>query len=51
MAGQRVVVPGFANKLVATFVRFVPHSILMRFADERQRKRKISGTPWSQRPL
>jgi short-subunit dehydrogenase len=51
MAGQRVVVPGFANKLVTTFVRFVPHSILMRFADERQRKRKISGTPWSQRPL
>ncbi|MBN8957916.1 MAG: SDR family oxidoreductase [Rhizobiales bacterium] len=51
MAGQRVMVPGFANKLVTTFVRFIPHSILMRFADERQRKRKMSGTPWSQQPL
>lgn len=51
MAGRRVVVPGFANKLVTVLVRFVPHSLLLRVADERQRKRKMSGTPWSQHPL
>jgi short-subunit dehydrogenase len=51
MAGQRVVVPGFFNKLVTILVRFVPHAFLLRVADERQRTRKASGTPWSQRPL
>jgi short-subunit dehydrogenase len=51
MAGRRVVVPGFANKLVTVGVRFVPRSFLLRVADERQRARKMSGTPWSQRPL
>ncbi len=51
MAGRRVVVPGLANKLVTMVVRLVPHGVLLRVADERQRRRKMSGTPWSERPL
>jgi short-subunit dehydrogenase len=43
MAGRRVVVPGWANKLVATLVpRFVPRPILLGQLDSRQGKRRIA---------
>jgi short-subunit dehydrogenase len=37
--GRRVVVPGFANKVVTTLVRFVPHSILLKATDLAQKSR------------
>ena len=43
MRGQRVVVPGFANKLLAALVpRFVPRRVLLAQLDARQMKRAIS---------
>ena len=40
MRGQRVVVPGLANKLLATLApRFVPRRILLAQLDARQLKR------------
>jgi len=42
MAGRRLVVPGWRNKLVASLVpRFVPHRILLQKLDLRQSKRHI----------
>jgi hypothetical protein len=43
MRGKRVVVPGWANKLVAALVpRLVPRPILLAQLDVRQRKRRAS---------
>ena len=40
MRGQRVVVPGFFNRLLATLTpRFVPRSVLLAQLDARQLKR------------
>jgi short-subunit dehydrogenase len=40
MRGQRVVVPGWANRLLATLLpRFVPRAVLLARLDARQRKR------------
>ena len=40
MRGQRVVVPGWANRLLATLLpRFVPRAVLLAQLDARQRKR------------
>jgi short-subunit dehydrogenase len=38
--GRRVVVPGVANKVVTALVRFVPHPILLDFADLHQKGRR-----------
>ena len=40
MAGQRVVVPGLANKLVAFLIRIVPRRLLLRMVDSRQSRRR-----------
>ena len=37
--GRRVVVPGFANKVVTTLVRFVPRNILLKTTDRAQKSR------------
>jgi hypothetical protein len=37
--GRRLVVPGFANKLVTALVRLVPHAILLRAAETHQEGR------------
>ncbi len=45
MAGQRVVVPGLANKLVTILIRIVPRRLLLRLVDSRQsRRRSAQGT-------
>jgi len=38
-AGRRVVVPGFANKMVTTFLRFVPRPLLLKATDRHQNGR------------
>ena len=40
MAGQRVVVPGLANKLVTILIRIVPRRLLLRMVDSRQSRRR-----------
>jgi uncharacterized protein len=45
MRGQRVVVPGLANKLIAAVVPRVPRRLLLRLVDSRQsRRRTAQGT-------
>jgi uncharacterized protein len=45
MRGQRIVVPGLANKLVASVVPLVPRRLLLRLVDSRQsRRRAAQGT-------
>ena len=39
-AGRRVVVPGFANKVVASLVRFVPRPLLLKATDLHQQGRQ-----------
>lgn len=40
MRGQRVVVPGFANRVVTGFAsRFVPRALLLKLVEDRQRRR------------
>jgi short-subunit dehydrogenase len=42
MRGQRVVVPGWANRLVAGLVpRLVPRALLLKMVDDRQARRRI----------
>jgi short-subunit dehydrogenase len=38
MAGQRVVIAGIGNRLVASLMRLVPHALLLRLADQRPRE-------------
>jgi uncharacterized protein len=40
MRGQRVVIPGFANKLVSLLIRVVPRRILLAAVDSRQARRR-----------
>ena len=40
MRGQRVVVPGLANRLVTILVRIVPRRLLLKMVDSRQRRRR-----------
>jgi hypothetical protein len=41
MRGQRVVVPGWANRLVAGLVpRLVPRALLLKMVDDRQARRR-----------
>lgn len=42
MAGKRVVIPGFANKLVTFAVRFVPRRMLLKAVDSRQSRRRAA---------
>jgi short-subunit dehydrogenase len=42
MSGQRVVVPGLANKLVTLLIRIVPRRILLRAVDSRQSRRRAN---------
>jgi short-subunit dehydrogenase len=45
MRGRRTVVPGLANKLIATVVPLVPRRLLLRMVDSRQsRRRATQGT-------
>ena len=43
--GRRVVVPGFANKLVTALIRLVPHSILLKAAQRSSRAAAASAGP------
>jgi short-subunit dehydrogenase len=45
MAGRRVVVPGFPNKLVTRLVQLVPRALLLALADTRQRRRAQGPAP------
>jgi hypothetical protein len=40
MRGERVVIPGLANKLVAVLIRVIPRRLLLRAVDARQRRRR-----------
>jgi short-subunit dehydrogenase len=40
MRGQRIVVPGIANKLVASVIPLVPRRLLLRLVDSRQSRRR-----------
>lgn len=40
MGGHRVVVPGFANKLVALLTRLLPHRLLLAVIDRQQKARR-----------
>src|SRR5450759_3442337 len=40
MRGDRMVVPGLANKLVTTLIRIVPRRLLLRMVDSRQSRRR-----------
>jgi len=40
MRGQRVVIPGLANKIAAFMARLVPHAILLAAVDNRQSRRR-----------
>jgi hypothetical protein len=40
MRGQRVVIPGLANKIAAFMARLVPHAILLAAVDARQSRRR-----------
>jgi short-subunit dehydrogenase len=45
MRGQRMVVPGLANKLITILVRIFPRRLLLRIVDSRQsRRRSAQGT-------
>jgi short-subunit dehydrogenase len=39
-AGRRVVVPGFGNRLVTAFTRFVPRPLLLNATDRHQQGRQ-----------
>jgi len=39
MAGKRIVIPGFANKLVSMLPRFLPRSLMLKSIDSYQRDR------------
>ena len=43
MAGRRVVIPGFGNKLVSRLPRLIPRSLLLYLIDRRQRARVPSS--------
>jgi short-subunit dehydrogenase len=44
MRGQRIVMPGLANKLVTVLVRVLPRRILLRLVGARQSRRSAQGT-------
>jgi hypothetical protein len=37
MRGERVVVAGIGNRIVASLLRFIPHALLLSPADRRRR--------------
>jgi len=45
MKGQRIVVPGLANKLVVFIVPLVPRRLLLRLVGGRQRRRRAAQAP------
>ena len=53
MEGRRLVVPGWANRLLASLVpRLVPRAVLLALLDSRQGKRQVRREPASQaRPV
>ena len=40
MRGERVVIPGLANKLIALLIRLVPRRLLLAAVDRRQSRRR-----------
>ena len=45
MQGRRLVVPGFANKIVSVLPRLLPKSLVLALAERRQSKRRPSSAP------
>ena len=46
MAGQRLVVPGLANKGVLLIARLLPRATMLKAADSRKRRREPPGPRW-----
>jgi short-subunit dehydrogenase len=47
MAGRRLVVPGFTNKLVTLVPRLLPRALVLRLTDARKRRRRDAvAPPW-----
>jgi short-subunit dehydrogenase len=47
MAGKRLVVPGFTNKLVTLMPRLLPRATILRLTDARRRRRRDTmAPPW-----
>ncbi|MBX6425567.1 MAG: SDR family oxidoreductase [Variibacter sp.] len=49
-AGKRLVVPGFANKMVTLLPRLLPRSVVLSLADARGRRRRDGAAPAWLRP-
>jgi short-subunit dehydrogenase len=50
MAGKRVVVPGFGNKVVSFLPRLVPRGTMLRILESYQRNRGRRAESWKKRP-
>jgi uncharacterized protein len=50
MAGKRVVVPGFGNKVVSFLPRLVPRGAMLRILESYQRDRGRRAESWKKRP-
>jgi short-subunit dehydrogenase len=46
MAGKRLVVPGFTNKLVTLVPRLLPRALVLRLSDSRGRRRRDAAPAW-----
>jgi short-subunit dehydrogenase len=46
MAGKRMVIPGFGNKLVSALPRFLPRGAVLKFIDSYQRDRGRGAEGW-----
>jgi short-subunit dehydrogenase len=50
MAGKRVVIPGFGNKVVSFLPRLVPRGLVLRTIESYQRGRGRRAENWKKRP-
>jgi short-subunit dehydrogenase len=46
LAGKRLVIPGFLNKVVTLAPRFVPRGVILKLTDTRHRRRWDRGPQW-----
>jgi short-subunit dehydrogenase len=50
MAGKRLVIPGFGNKIVSALPRFLPRGMVLRMLDSYQRDRGRRAGNWQRKP-
>ena len=50
MAGKRLVIPGFANKVVSFLPRLVPRGLVLSTLDTYQHQRARKSDGWQRRP-